>query len=392
LNLLSLSLLLALLSCRAPWGIIALLGAQVVPPWWELRARNRSTRVFALHMLLFIALVAAGWAMISARGPSADQSSLPIALLAAALLVRSGVVPVHCWVTDLFENATLGSALLFVAPMSGAYAAVRLVLPIAPESILRGIILMSLVTAVYSACMALVQREARRFFAYLFLSNASLVLVGLEVATPISFTGGLALWLSVGMSLAGLGLTLRALEARCGRLSLAVYHGLYDHMPSLAVFFLLTGLASIGFPGTIGFIGAELLVEGAVQRAPLVGALVVMAAGLNGIAVMRAYFRLFTGSQHTSSFSLEARWPEKIAVLTMTLLIIAGGLLPQPGIASRYRAAAEAISRRQAHHSQAARLRSRTLQSSGQTNPRSRTHHSSGLTAKNPPKSGDVGY
>jgi NADH-quinone oxidoreductase subunit M len=215
---------------------------------------------------------------------------------------------------------------------------------------------LSLVTEVYAACMALIQREARRFFAYLLLSNASLVLVGLEVATPISFTGGLVLWLSVGMSLAGLGLTLRALEARCGRLSLDVYHGLYDHMPSLAVFFLLTSLASIGFPGTIGFIGAELLVEGAVQREPLVGVLVVLAAGLNGIAVMRAYFRLFTGTQHTSSFSLEARWPERIAVLTMTLLIVAGGLLPQPGIASRYRAAAEAISRRQTQHAHAARL------------------------------------
>ena len=52
---------------------------------------------------------------------------------------------------------------------------------------------LSLVTAVYAACMALIQRETRRFFAYLFLRNASLVLVGLEVATPISFTGGLAL-------------------------------------------------------------------------------------------------------------------------------------------------------------------------------------------------------
>jgi NADH-quinone oxidoreductase subunit M len=356
LNLVSLSLLLALLNCRAPWGIIALLAAQAVPPWWELRAQNRSTRVFSAHMLLAIALLAGSWAMISARGQSADQSMLPVAMLAAAVLIRSGVVPVHCWVTDLFENVTLGSALLFVAPMPGAYAAVRLVLPIAPESILRGVMLLSLVTAVYAACMALIQREARRCFAYLFLSNASLVLVGLEVATPISFTGGLALWLSGGMSLAGLGLTLRALETRCGRLSLGVYHGLYDHMPSLAVFFLLTGLASIGFPGTIGFIGAELLVEGAVQRAPYVGVLVVLAAALNGIAVMRAYFRLFTGSQHTSSFSLEARWPEKIAVLTMTLLIIAGGFAPQPGIASRYRAATEAISRRQAHLSHAARL------------------------------------
>jgi NADH-quinone oxidoreductase subunit M len=199
---------------------------------------------------------------------------------------------------------------------------------------------------VYAAGMALVQREARRFFCYLFLSHSSLVLIGLEVATPLGLTGGLCVWLSVGISLAGLGLTLRALESRTGRLSLADYHGFYEHMPTLATFFLITGLASIGFPGTVGFVGAELLVEGAVSASPMVGALLVFAAALNGIAIMFAYFRLFTGKQQTVSISLNARWPERIAVLALTALIIGGGLWPQPGVTSRYHAAIELIDRR----------------------------------------------
>jgi NADH-quinone oxidoreductase subunit M len=346
LTLVSLALVLALLSCRAPWGIIGLLAAQLFPLWLELRARGRSTRVFTFHMLLFLGLLLAGWTMIERQGLSSGANTVAIGMLAAAVLIRSGVVPTHCWMTDLFENATLGTALLFVTPMSGAYTAVRLVLPIAPDWALHGIAILSLVTAVYAAGMALVQNEARRLFCFLFLSNASLVLVGLEVANATSLTGGLAIWLSVGISMVGLGLTLRAVEARRGRVSLAEYHGLYEHMPSLAVFFLLTGLASIGFPGTVGFVGGELLVEGAVQLAPLVGIIVVFVAALNGIACMRAYFRLFTGTVHTSSVSLEARWPEKVAVLTMTVLILGGGLFPQPGVSSRYRAALEILAQR----------------------------------------------
>lgn len=346
LTLLSLSLVLALFSCRAPWGIIGLLGAQLIPPWLELRARRRSTRNFTFHMLVFLGLLVAGRTMIERQGLSAGDNTLAIGMLAAAVLIRCGVVPAHCWMTDLFENATFGTALLFVTPMSGAYAAVRLVLPIAPGWALHGIAILSLVTAVYTAGMALVQNEARRLFCYLFLGNASLVLVGLEVANPTSLTGGLAIWLSVAISMVGLGLTLRAVEARRGRVSLAEYHGLYEHMPSLAVFFLLTGLASIGFPGTVGFVGEELLVEGAVQLAPLVGMVVVFVAALNGIACMRAYFRVFTGTVHTSSVSLEARWPEKIAGLTMTVLILGGGIFPQPGVSSRYRAALEILSQR----------------------------------------------
>lgn len=345
-TLLSEAILLATLSCRAPWGVVALLAAQAIPPAVELWQRGRSIRIFVGHMGLCIGMLVAGQALLDTGTAGGARSLWAIGLLTAAVLIRSGCAPVHCWMTDLFENATLGTALLFVTPMAGAYAAVRLVLPIAPDWALRTIALLSLFTAIYAAGMALVQREARRFFCYLFLSNSSLVLVGLEMATPIGLTGGLCVWLSIGLSLAGLGLTLRALEARTGRLSLDEYHGLYEHMPSLAVFFLLTGLASIGFPGTVGFIGDELLVEGVVGVYPSVGMLVVVAAALNGIAVMHAYFRLFTGTQHTTAISLRARWPEWLAVMSLSVCIIGGGLWPQPGVTSRYHAAVELIRRR----------------------------------------------
>ena len=241
--------------------------------------------------------------------------------------------------TDLFEKATFGTALLFVTPMTGAYAVMRLVLPIAPDWALQSIAMVSLFTSVYAAGMALVQREARRFFCYLFLSHSSLVLVGLELVTPIGLTGALCVWLSVGLSLAGFALTLRCIESRIGRVSLNEFHGLYEHTPTLAALFLLTGLASIGFPGTVGFIGTELLIEGAVGVFSLIGTSVVIATALNGIAILKAYFRVFTGTRHHASISLRARPSERIAVLVLIALIVGGGLFPQWGVASRYHAA-----------------------------------------------------
>jgi NADH-quinone oxidoreductase subunit M len=249
--------------------------------------------------------------------------------------------------TDLFEHATFGTALLFVTPMAGAYAAVRLLLPIAPAWALQSIGLISLFTAVYAAGMALVQREARRFFCYLFLSHSAMVLVGLEIVTPIGLTGALCVWLSIGLALGGFGLALRSLEARTGRLSLVEFHGLYEHVPRLATLSLLTGLASVGFPGTFGFVGTELLIEGAVQVYPYVGSAVVFATALNGIAVLQAYFHLFAGSRHPASISLHSRWSERFAVMTLAALIIGVGLFPQPGIASRYHAAMEIVHMRQ---------------------------------------------
>ncbi len=340
------AILLATLSCREPWGIVALLAAGVVPPLWELRLRHKPMRVFAVHMIGFVGMLVAGWALAEHSPPGDAPSIVGVALLIAAVLLRSGIVPTHCWMTELFEHASFGTALLFVTPMVGVYAAVRLLLPIAPEWALRSLALISLFTAVYAAGMALVQREARRFFCYLLLSNSSLVLVGLEVATPLGLTGALCLWISVGLALTGFGLTLRSIEARTGQVSLAEFHGLYEHTPMLAAFFLLTGLASIGFPGTIGFVGSELLLEGAIDAYPFVGLTVVLAAALNGIAVLQAFFRVFTGKRHTAPVSLTCRWQERLSVLSLAALILGGGLYPQPGLSSRHLAAKRIIESR----------------------------------------------
>ncbi len=71
------------------------------------------------------------------------------------------------------------------------------------------------------------------------------------------------------------------------------------------------------------------------------GSIVVLAAALNGIAVLFAYFRIFTGRRNMTTVSLTARWPERLSVLLLTLLIVGGGLIPQSSVASRYHAAIE---------------------------------------------------
>jgi NADH-quinone oxidoreductase subunit M len=336
---------LAAFACVDPWILIGLLVTATVAPVFELRSREKPTRVYLLHMGAFAALLVTGWALAEHLP---HWRAISGALLLGAVLVRSGTVPFHLWVADLCENGTFGNSLLYITPLSGAYLAMRLVLPTAPDWVLAGLGVVSLVTALYAAGMATVQTDARRFFAYLFLSHASLILVGMELHTVWSLSGALALWISVVLSLGGLGLTLRALEARLGRLALTEYRGLYDHSPALAVCFLLTGLASVGFPGTMGFVASEMLVTGVVEASPVVGVVAILAAALNGIAILRAYLLLFTGKRHVSTVSLAITGRERFAVLTLAALILLGGLLPQANVESRYKAAAAILRARDA--------------------------------------------
>ncbi|MCB9852667.1 MAG: oxidoreductase [Phycisphaerales bacterium] len=341
------AIVLATFLCHSAWGVIGCLIAGTIPLWFELRRRGQPTRIFVIHMGVFSILLVAGQSLVQSTDPGSVMSVVGICLLTIAALTRSGIVPAHCWISDLFERASFGMSLLFVTPLVGAFAVMRLVLPIAPTWILEVIAIASLITAVYAAGMALVQRDTRRFFCYLFLSHASLVLIGIELTTPIGMTGALCTWIAVGLSLTGLGLTLRSVEARTGRLPLDRFHGLYDHVPALAALFLLTGLASIGFPGTLGFVGAELLVEGTVRASPAISTVVVITGALNGLAIMRVYFRIFTGTRHVTSIDISSRSRERLAVTILALLIIGGGLFPQPGVESRYHAAVQLAELRQ---------------------------------------------
>ena len=346
LGLLSLSSTLAVLSCKETWLLITLLLVNAIPMYIDLRTRKRPTRVFVFHIGLSMILMVLGAACYELSTSEFGRGS-GIVMLVAALLIRSGCAPLHCWITDLFEHAAFGNALLFITPLVGAYATMRLVLPIAPDWALRSIAFLSLATALYASCMAIVQTDSKRFFCFLFLSNSSLVLVGLETTTPIGLTGALSVWFSVALSLTGLGLTLRCVEARTGPLSLKHFHGLYSHMPHLAGFFLLTGLSAVGFPCTIGFTGTELLVEAAIEISPWVGGVVVVSTAINGIAILQAYFKIFTGTTHHSTIPLASVRSERIAIMTFTLLLIGAGLWPQPGVHSRYYAAVELLDHRE---------------------------------------------
>jgi NADH-quinone oxidoreductase subunit M len=140
------------------------------------------------------------------------------------------------------------------------------------------------------------------------------------------------------------------LEARRGRLDLTTYHGAYERMPLLATSFLAMGLACTGFPGTLGFVGHELLVEGAVDVFPIVGFAVVIVSALTGLAVLRMYFSLFCGRSEVMAhpnLRLGLRAREAWTFVALVIALVGLGLTPRPLVDSRFDASEEILRLRQ---------------------------------------------
>jgi NADH-quinone oxidoreductase subunit M len=343
-SLLALAVMLASFACVSGPALAGLWALGAVPVWLELRGLTdgrRAARLFLLYMGVAVACMIAGVALAAGAAPE-----LGAALLVAAVLARKGIAPLHSWMPEMFGRASLATSTLFSAPQVGAYVAVRLVLPQASDGLLLVMGSLALATAVYGAGLAMVQRDARRAYGCLFMSQSALVVVGLDGTSTAGLTGGLIWWLASGLALAGLGICLWLLETRRGSRTLTRLHGGHERMPVLAASFLILGLASVGFPGTVGYVGAELLVGGAVEHFPHIGFLVLIAAGLNAITVVRMYFTLFCGRRVPLPGHQRLRAHEYAAVMLVVAALFAGGLWPGPLVRSRARAAAAILDAR----------------------------------------------
>jgi NADH-quinone oxidoreductase subunit M len=314
-------------------------------------AHDYQRRVVAAYLGFSTVLFAAGVALLAGPGrvnPVFETTGMW--LIAIAALVRKGIVPFHAWVPEVFDHGRLGPAILFSAPQVGAYITVILIVPRASPEMLRMIALLALGTAVYGAALALVQTSARRACGYLFMSQSALVMAGLDCTSVNALAGGLLVWLSAGLAFAGLARCVLVLEARRGRLDLTTYHGGYERMPVLAISFLAMGLACTGFPGTLGFVGQELLVDGAVEAFPVMGFAIVMASALTGLAVLRMYFSLFCGRSVAlahSGLPFRLRRREAWTFVALVVILVAFGVAPRPLVDSRFAASDDILRRRQ---------------------------------------------
>ncbi len=258
-------------------------------------------------------------------------------LIFMGLAFKAPVFPFHTWLPDALVQGPIGMSVVLAGVKLGTYGFLRFTFPLLPDASTNGtvvVIVMSLALAaiVWGAIIAIMQSDFRRLLVFSSISHLGFVVLGLFALNFQGLQGSLLQMINLGFTTAGLFFLAGFLHDRLGNTLLRSCGGLASKMPVLATCFLIIGMASIGLPGTNGFVGEFLILLGAFHAHWVYGVVAV-----SGVIFAAAYFlwyyeRAIFGpiGENVPQVLRDLTRRESMIAVSLCVMIFWIGLYPSP--------------------------------------------------------------
>ena len=269
----------------------------------------------------------------------------------ASFAVKLPMWPVHTWLPDAHVEApTAGSVILAgVLLKMGGYGFLRFSLPMFPDASVYFtplVYTLSIVAIVYTSLVALAQEDMKKLIAYSSVAHMGFVTLGIFAATaqfeagklPDNLLGEQAVagamfqMLSHGIVSAALFLCVGVVYDRLHTRRIDRYGGLVHRMPRYAAVFMVFTLASVGLPGTSGFIGEFLVLFGVFQINVWAAALAATGVVLGAAYMLWLYRRIIFGELvKPDLMRMKDLHPREVAIFApLVILVLWMGIWPEP--------------------------------------------------------------
>jgi NADH-quinone oxidoreductase subunit M len=205
--------------------------------------------------------------------PKEYQNILWLAFF-SSFAVKMPMWPVHTWLPDAHVEApTAGSVILaaILLKMAG-YGFLRFsipMFPVASDFFTPLIYALSIVAIIYTSLVALMQDDMKKLIAYSSVAHMGYVTLGIFTLTKQGLEGSVFQMISHGLISAALFLCVGVVYDRLNSRLISTYGGVVSYLPKYSLFFLIFALASLGLPGTSGFLGEFLVLTGTFQKSYL---------------------------------------------------------------------------------------------------------------------------
>ena len=291
---------------------------------------------------------------IAGRLPAAFDSSMQMVIMSFALIatgmgIKIAVFPLHGWLPDAHSMAPspVSALLSGITVKIGIYCLIRVIYTVFSAEIFLLInshnilMVLGVVSLLFGASMALVQKDLKRLLAYSTINQLGIVLIGLGIGTELGLTGALFHVLNHAIMKSALFFCAGIMITETGTREVKGLSGFGRQQPAITFAFIVASLGMIGIPPINGFASKWLICLAAVEAGYTFLVVIILTASAIAAAY---YFRviqvLFGGSlkqgpmpahegeQVINRGNLFRSWP--IYILAAGCLLL--GLLPALGI------------------------------------------------------------
>ena len=253
-----------------------------------------------------------------------------------AFAIKIPLFPFHTWLPDAYTEAPTSTTFVLSAIMAkiGVYAVVRFVIPVFEIEFARFALVLSLsgvIGMMYCGLAAIAQKDIKRMLAFSSASHMGIIALGIFCMNVQALTGSLFQIVAHATSTGILFLFVGVIEERMKTRKIADLGGIAYSAPIFATFFGIAMLASVGLPGTSGFIGEFLIILGAVKFNVFIGVLAGTTLIIGVCYMLWMFQRVFfeKSNERTEKFK-DLSLLETLTFLPVILLIIFMGIFPQP--------------------------------------------------------------
>lgn len=262
-------------------------------------------------------------------------------ILLTAILVGFGIkiplVPIHTWMPDAYVAASPVVAIILGGMVAklGTYGLVRFGLQLFPETwefVAPGLSVIGVVSVMYGALSAIAQKDIKRMVAYSSIGHMGYIVVAAAALTPLSLLGAVSQMVSHGLILAILFYLVGIVEEKVGTRDLNVLNGLMNPLrglPLVSALLILSGMASAGIPGLVGFVAEFLVFQGSYAVFPWQTLLCIFASGLTAVYFVILLNRTCFGKlDNSKAYYPKFLFSEKIPAFVLAVLILLLGVQP----------------------------------------------------------------
>ena len=190
-------------------------------------------------------------------------------------MLKIALFPLHTWQPDAYTYApdSVSAYISALVSTTAAYALIRISFDVftvdffaANPLIADGVVILASISIVVGSLLAAMQTEVKRMFAYSSVAQFGMIVVAIGLTSQTALFGAVIHLVGHGLMKAALFMGAGVLATAYGARTISEYAGLANRAPFTAGAIAVTGLALVGIPPSIGFIGKWFIGLGAVEE------------------------------------------------------------------------------------------------------------------------------